>query len=102
MILGYALIIVPIGVFSSEIGPDETHFPLKNEKRDFIDCVKTRSQTMEDAEVGHRATSLCQLGYIAVQTGEKLQWDPEKERFQNSDAANKLLTRPPWREPWNL
>ncbi|MFH1269092.1 MAG: Gfo/Idh/MocA family oxidoreductase [Planctomycetota bacterium] len=92
----------PASILDSEIGPDETRFPLKNEKRDFIDCVKTRSQTMEDAEVGHRATSLCQLGYIAVRTGEKLQWDPEKEQFQNSDAANKLLTRPPWREPWTV
>ena len=57
---------------------------------------------MEDVEVGHRATSLCQLGYIAVQTGEKLKWDPEAERFLNSEAANKLLTRPPGREPWRV
>ncbi|NQT15608.1 MAG: Gfo/Idh/MocA family oxidoreductase, partial [Planctomycetes bacterium] len=92
----------PASIVDSEIGPDEIQFPLKNEKRDFIDCVKTRSQTMEDAEVGHRATSLCQLGYIACRTGEKLRWDPEKERFLNSDAANQLLTRPPWREPWTL
>ena len=92
----------PASILDSKIGPDEIQFPLKNEKRDFIDCVKTRSQTMEDAEVGHRATSLCQLGYIACQTGEKLRWDPEKERFSNSDVANKLLTRPPWRQPWTL
>ncbi len=81
---------------------EDPRFPLKNEKRDFIDCVKSRSQTMEDAEVGHRSTSLCQLGYIAVQTGEKLKWDPAKERFLNSDAANKLLTRPPGRKPWGV
>jgi predicted dehydrogenase len=90
----------PASMLDSQIGPDELHFPLKNEKRDFIDCVKTRARTMEDAEVGHRATSLCQLGYIAVKTGEKLRWDPDQERFQGSEAANKLLTRPPGREPW--
>ncbi len=92
----------PESVLTAELGPDAVRFPLKNEKRDFIDCVKTRGQTMEDAEVGHRATSLCQLGYIAVQTGEKLQWDPAPERFLNSDAATRLLTRPPGRRPWRV
>jgi len=85
----------PASILDSKIGPDEIQFPLKNEKRDFIDCVKTRSQTMADAEVGHRATSLCLLGVIACETGEKLRWDPDKERFLNSDAANQLLTRAP-------
>ena len=75
---------------------------LKNEKRDFIDCVKTRGRTMEDAEVGHRATSLCQIGYIAVQVGEKLQWDPGTERFVGNDDANRLLSRPPGRQPWRV
>jgi predicted dehydrogenase len=89
-------------LLTSELGPDAVRFPLKNEKRDFIDCVKTRSQTMEDVEVGHRATSLCQLGHIAVSTGERLQWDPHRERFLNSDAANQLLTHPPGREPWRV
>jgi hypothetical protein len=92
----------PKSILDSKIGPDEIQFPLKNEKRDFIDCVKARTQTMEDAEVGHRATSLCQLAYIACQTGERLRWDPDGERFLNSDAANKLLTRPPGREPWTV
>ena len=89
-------------MLDSKIGPDEVRFRLKGDKRDFLDCVKSRGQTMEDAEVGHRATSLCQLGYIAVQTGEKLKWDPAKERFLNSDAANKLLTRPPGRKPYGV
>jgi predicted dehydrogenase len=92
----------PAAILDSSTTPDDVTFPLKNEKRDFIDCVKTRSQTMADAEVGHRATSLCLLGLIACETGEKLQWDPKKERFLNSDVANALLTRPPGRSPWNV
>jgi len=92
----------PASILDAKLGPDAKRFPLKNEKRDFIDCVKARSQTMEDAEVGHRATSLCQLGYIAVEVGEKLKWDPKAERFIGNDAANKRLTRPPWRKPWTV
>lgn len=91
----------PESILQSKIGPDEIHLPLKSEKRDFIDAVKTRGQTLEDAEVGHRTTSLCQLGHIAVQVGRKLKWDPDAERFTNDETANRLLSRP-MRSPWRL
>ena len=89
----------PESILSSKIGSDEIRFPLKSEKQDFIDAVKTRGNTLEDAEVGHRTTSLCHLGHIAIQVKGKLRWDPDAERFTNSDAANGMLTRslrPPW------
>jgi hypothetical protein len=89
-------------ILKSEIGPDEIHLPLANEKRDFIDCVKSRGTTLEDAEVGHRTTSLCHLAEIAVQVGRKLEWDPVAERFIQNESANNLLTGPPGRDPWAL
>ena len=46
----------PKSLLDSKIGPDELHFPLLHEKRDFLDAVKTRGQTLEDAEVGHRTS----------------------------------------------
>ncbi|MBN1344265.1 MAG: Gfo/Idh/MocA family oxidoreductase [Phycisphaerae bacterium] len=92
----------PKSILDEKIGPDEVHLLLKGEKRDFIDCVKSRGRTLEDAEVGHRTTSLCHLGQIAVRVGGKLKWDPEKERFTNSDEGNKLLSLPPGRRPWAL
>lgn len=76
------------------IGPNETQFPLKSDKEDFIDCVKSRKQTLEPAEVGHRVTSLCHLGHIAIQVGGTLQWGPKQEKFLNNDAANRLIDRP--------
>jgi predicted dehydrogenase len=66
----------------------------KSDKRDFIDAVKYRAETLEPAEVGHRVTSLCHLGHIAIQVGGKLGWDPEKERFTGNDAANALIDKP--------
>jgi len=83
------------------VGADEIRLPLKDEKRDFIDAVKTRGQTLADAEVGHRTTSLCQLGHIAIKVGRKLKWDPDAEWFINDDGANRLLSRP-MRSPWCL
>jgi len=91
----------PASILKSPIGPDEIHLPLKSEKRDFIDAVKTRGQTLEDAEVGHRTTSLCQIGHIAINLGRKLRWDPDAEKFIGDDAANRLLSRP-MRSPWRL
>ena len=86
----------------SQIGPDELHFPLMHEKRDFLNAVKSRGATLEDAEVGHRTASLGHLGQIAIQLGRKLTWDPDKERFMGDDEANKLLSLPPGRSPWAL
>jgi predicted dehydrogenase len=73
---------------------DDLQFPLKSEKQDFVDCVRSRSETLEPAEVGHRVTSLGHLGHISIQLGEKLKWDPKAERFVDHDEANSWLDRP--------
>lgn len=72
-----------------------------NHKRNFIDCIKTRSTTIAPAEIGHRSNSACILGGLAMQLGRPLQWDPDKERFVNDDQANRFLSRTQ-RSPWIL
>ena len=90
-------------ILKEEMGPEEIRFPLRGEKEDFIEACKTRGQTMEDAEVGQRTTSLCHLAHIAIQLGGvKLRWDPDKEVFTDNAAANQLTKRPPMRAPWSL
>lgn len=92
----------PKSILTAEVKSEDFPFPLKHEKRDFLDCVKTRGRTLEDAEVGHRSSSVCQLGYIACQVGRKLEWDPAAERFAGDDEANRLLCLPPGRAPWSV
>jgi hypothetical protein len=92
----------PASLLDSQIGPNELHFPLMHEKRDFLNAVKTRGTTLEDAEVGHRTASLGHLGQIAIRLGRKLKWDPKKERFPGDDEANAMLSRPAGRSPWSL
>jgi len=75
-------------------GPNDKVLRLKTDKQDFIDSVKSREETLEPAEVGHRVTSLCHLGHIAIHTGRKLTWDPDAERFGNDAEANALIDRP--------
>jgi len=91
----------PTSILDETIRPDEIHLRMKPEKRDFLDCVKSRERTLESAEVGHRTTSVCHLGHISIQLGgKKLKWDPDEERFLNSDAANRLTRRHSLRPPW--
>ena len=72
-----------------------THFA------DWLASIKTRTETVAPAEAGHRTSSLCHLGLIAIQTGKKLQWDPDKERFINDISANNFVSRP-MRIPWQV
>ena len=89
-------------ILDASQGPGWVSLPRRSDKEDFIEAVKTRGGTMEDAEVGHRTCSLCQIAHIAIQLGgRKLRWDPLTERFDDA-AANALLDRPSWRAPWRL
>ncbi len=80
-------------------GPNDIQFPLITEKQDFVNCIKSRKETMIPAEIGHRTASMCQIGWIAAKLGQKLKWDPAAEKFTGNDEANKLLLRPQ-RAPW--
>jgi predicted dehydrogenase len=69
--------------------------------RNFLDCIKTREVPMCSLEDGHRSTSFAHLANIALATQTRLQWDPEKERFTNSEEANKMLHYE-YRKPWKI
>jgi hypothetical protein len=72
--------------------------------QNFADCVKSREKANADIEIGHRSTTICYLLNIARavgKVGEELKWDPEAERFTNSDEGNKLLSRER-RKGWEL
>jgi len=92
----------PKSVLDSVIGPDEIHlYHSDDHKGNFLDCVRSRAETVAPPEVAHRAISVGLLGEIAMLTGRTLKWDPEKEIFINDDEANRLLSRP-MRSPWHL
>lgn len=58
----------------------------------FVEAIKAGNASLLHTPVqqGSLTAQVCQLGNIAFRTGEKLQWDPQKNRF-DSAAANKLL-----------
>ena len=82
-------------ILDSVIGPNEIHLATANEHHaNWLDCVRSRGETLAPAEIAHRACSTCLLHHIAMKTKRKLYWDPVQERFKNDDEANAMLSRP--------
>ena len=69
--------------------------------RDFLDCIKSRKRPTADVEDGHRSTTFSHLANIALETKSRIEWDAERERITNNEAANELLHYK-YRAPWKL
>ncbi|MGD0573471.1 MAG: Gfo/Idh/MocA family oxidoreductase [Sedimentisphaerales bacterium] len=92
----------PKSVVDEVIGPNEIHlYESKDHHQNFLDCVKSRRETITPAEVAHRSLTPALLGEIAMLTGRKLKWDPEKEVIIGDEEASRMLSRP-MRSPWHL
>ncbi len=70
-------------------------------QKNFIDCVKSRKETITPAEVAHRSISVGLLGEIAMQTGRPIKWNPETEQIIGDPQASRYLMRS-YRAPWHL
>jgi predicted dehydrogenase len=68
--------------------------------RNLLNCIRSRTPTVCNPEVAHRAITICQAWAISLRLGTALKWDPVKERF-DLEAANRMLYREP-RAPWRL
>jgi hypothetical protein len=76
--------------------------PLSTNHHDnFLACIRNRQLPISDVEIGHRTTTVCNLGNIAMQLGRKLTWDPVKEEFVGDDLANRMRHYS-MRGPWSL
>ena len=81
-------------ILESVIGPNEIHLATADEHHlNWLGCVRSRKPTLAPAEIAHRACSTCLLHHIAMKLPRHLYWDPAKERFQNDDEANAMLSR---------
>ena len=71
--------------------------------RNFLDCVKSRRQPVEQLAVGHQVSTVAHLGNLALRTGRKIVWDPVREKVANDAEANQLVSvsyRAPWKLPY--
>ena len=91
----------PKSLLREKIAPSEQLYNSGGHKRNFVDCILSRKETICPAEVGFRSISVGLLGEIAMLTGRKIKFDPVKEEILNDPGASALLGRS-YREPWQL
>jgi hypothetical protein len=67
--------------------------------RNFLDCVKSRHETVANAEVMHYTMTTVHAANICMWLKRDLKYDPVKERFVNDPQADRFLSRA-MRAPW--
>jgi predicted dehydrogenase len=70
--------------------------------RNFLDCVKSRADTVCPIEAAVAVDTLCHLANAAMRLERKLKFDFETARFVNDEAANQWLKARQMRKPWHL
>ena len=60
--------------------------------RNFLDCVKSRQQPVENLEVGHHISTVAHLGNIALRSGRKIVWDHATEQVVGDRGADRLVS----------
>jgi predicted dehydrogenase len=92
----------PEGILKEPLTDKDYHvYPSNNHIVNWLECVKSRKDTICTAEIGHRSATICHLANIGYQLRKDLTWDPEKERFVDNAEADKLLSRE-MRGAWKL
>jgi predicted dehydrogenase len=85
-----------------ELKPNEVHLKVSaGQERDFIDCVKSREETVNPIESAIRSDAISHLSDLTIRVKRPIRWDPERECvFDDRRAARRL--RRSMRAPWNL
>ena len=87
---------------TASVQMEEINDGLYDHVANMLECMKTRNRPASDIEIGHRTSSACLLGNVALRTKERIEWDPATQRLiRASAAAQKLLDRE-YRAPWKL
>jgi len=90
----------PPELWDDFIGSEENRlYKSRDHYQNFLDCVKSRKQTITPIETAHRSASVGHLGVIAIELGRKIRWDPKTETILDDPEATRLLGRS-YRSPW--
>jgi len=89
------------------IDADENTFQVQLTKspdhvRNFLDCVKSRAETVCPIDESVWSDTLCELSDIAIRLDRKVVWDVKREHFINDKEANLRLLPHEMRKPWQL
>jgi predicted dehydrogenase len=87
---------------SAAVKPKELHLTeTQSQARNFVDCMKSRKETISPLESAIRSDTISHLSDLAIRLGRAIAWDPQKEQIVSDAEASKLLSRT-LRKPWRL
>jgi hypothetical protein len=89
-------------LWKQELKPeDEKLYVSGNHIRNFIDCVKSRAETVCPVEMAIRCDTIAHMVNAAARTQRTIHWDPKTEEIVGDAEAAKMLIRP-HREEWKI
>jgi predicted dehydrogenase len=92
----------PKNILEERFGPNDIRLYYSTDHhRNFIDCVKSRKETITPCEIAHRSQTPGHLGQIAMILGRKIRFNPKTEVIINDPTAAEML-RTPMRSPWHI
>jgi predicted dehydrogenase len=68
-------------------------------QKNFIDCVKSRNETISPLEAAIRSDTISHLSNIVVRSKRPVEWDPQREVLVGDEEAVSKLDRP-MRKQW--
>jgi len=60
-------------------------------KKDFLDCMRTRTRPNADVEIGARTVTVCHLVNLAYYHNQVMHWNPFREQFMNGKGDKSWL-----------
>jgi predicted dehydrogenase len=92
----------PKKLFRERFGSNDIQlYDSPEHRRNFLDCVRSRKETVTPCEIAHRSVTPGHLGQIAMLLGRKIHFNPDTEKIINDETAERLLGAP-MRSPWHL
>ncbi|MFP4173511.1 MAG: Gfo/Idh/MocA family protein [Candidatus Hydrogenedentota bacterium] len=71
-------------------------------RRNFLDCVKSREEPIMPIEASHRIAAMSHLANASYRLGRPIEWDPENEQVVGDEEANRFLLRESGRGQWRI
>jgi len=92
----------PPSLLKIELKADDVHLQQSNNHGgNFLEAVKTRKDPVSFIEDAVRSDTFSHISDIAIRSGRKIVWDPEKQQIVGDEEAARRLKRA-WRQPWTL
>jgi predicted dehydrogenase len=92
---GERLETTPAELKDKPLGPNDIHlYQSSSHEGNWLDCIRSRRQTICPAEVGHRSATICQLNGIIERINRPVRWDPVAEQIVGDACASRWLDRP--------